>query len=158
MPTIKVSGLDLQHPRHIGALGNSIGERYQLSVDSAGKVNGVDLATGDVVILGVLPAGWELLPHDATIGVSDAFGTGVTGALGFKYVDGVDSTAVPQDADYFLKDNTLAAQAVLRGNNEAVVPVVLPKDAYLILTLGGTSHDASAARLDTTIRAVNRGV
>ena len=158
MPTIPVAGIALQHPRHIGSFGNDITERYQLSVDAAGKINNVDLGTGDVVLLGILPAGWELFPHDATISISDAFGTGATGTVGFAYVDGVDVAAVPQDADYFLKSNTLAAQAILRGNNEAVVPVVLPKDAYLTLTTGGTAHDATTARVDVAIRAVNRGV
>jgi hypothetical protein len=158
MPTIKVAGLDLQTPRHIGALGNAFMERYQLSVDASGKINGVDLGTGDTVILGYLPAGWELFPHDCTIGISDAFSAAVTGTIGFQYVDGVDSAAVPQDADYFLKSNALSAQAVLRGNNEVVTPVILPKDAYLVLVTGGTAHDASAARLDVTVRGVNRGV
>lgn len=158
MAIIKVAGLDLQIPRHIGSFGNTITERYQMSVDAAGKVNGVDLGSGDTVILGVLPAGWKLFPHSTTVGISDAFGTGVTGTVGFQYVDGVDSTAVPQDADYFLKSNTLAAQAVVGGNNEAVVPVILPKDAYLTVTTGGTAHDASTARLDVTVHAVNRGI
>ena len=157
MATIQVQNLQTQHPRHNTALGNMIVERYQLQV-TAGLVNGVDIATGDVIILGILPAGWRLMPQFAKIVVSDAFGTGVTGTVGFAYIDGVDDTAVPQDADYFLLSNTLAATVALDGNNTAVTAVTLPKSAYLTVTLGGTSHDASAAAMDVYICAVNSGL
>lgn len=157
MATIQVPNLATQYPRHNTALGNMIVERYQLQV-TAGLVNGVDIATGDVIILGILPAGWRLMPQFAKIVVSDAFGTGVTGTVGFAYIDGVDDTAVPQDADYFLLSNTLAATVALDGNNTAVTAVRLPKSAYLTVTLGGTSHDASAAAMDVYICAVNSGL
>lgn len=157
MATIQVPNLATQYPRHNTALGNMIVERYQLQV-TAGLVNGVDIATGDVIILGILPAGWRLMPQFAKIVVSDAFGTGVTGTVGFAYIDGVDDTAVPQDADYFLLSNTLAATVALDGNNTAVTAVTLPKSAYLTVTLGGTSHDASAAAMDVYICAVNSGL
>lgn len=157
MATIQVPNLATQHPRHNTALGNMIVERYQLQV-TAGLVNGVDIATGDVIILGILPAGWRLMPQFAKIVVSDAFGTGVTGTVGFAYIDGVDDPAVPQDADYFLLSNTLAATVSLSGNNTAVTAVTLPKSAYLTVTLGGTSHDASAAAMDVYICAVNSGL
>ncbi len=157
MATIQVPNLATQHPRHNTALGNMIVERYQLQV-TAGLVNGVDIATGDVIILGILPAGWRLMPQFAKIVVSDAFGTGVTGTVGFAYIDGVDDTAVPQDADYFLLSNTLASTVSLSGNNTAVTAVTLPKSAYLTVTLGGTSHDASAAAMDVYICAVNAGL
>lgn len=157
MATIQVPNLATQYPRHNTALGNMIVERYQLAV-TAGLVNGVDIATGDVIILGILPAGWRLMPQFAKIVVSDAFGTGVTGTVGFAYIDGVDDTAVPQDADYFLLSNTLAATVALDGNNTAVTAVTLPKSAYLTVTLGGTSHDASAAAMDVYICAVNSGL
>lgn len=157
MATIQVPNLATQHPRHNTALGNMIVERYQLPV-TAGLVNGVDIATGDVIILGILPAGWRLMPQFAKIVVSDAFGTGVTGTVGFAYIDGVDDPAVPQDADYFLLSNTLAATVALDGNNTAVTAVTLPKSAYLTVTLGGTSHDASAAAMDVYICAVNAGL
>jgi len=114
MATIQVPNLATQHPRHNTALGNMIVERYQLQV-TAGLVNGVDIATGDVIILGILPAGWRLMPQFAKIVVSDAFGTGVTGTVGFAYIDGVDDTAVPQDADYFLLSNTLAARPMMKS-------------------------------------------
>ena len=157
MATIQVQNSPTHHPRHNTALGNMIVERYQLQV-TAGLVNGVDIATGDVIILGILPAGWRLMPQFAKIVVSDAFGTGVTGTVGFAYIDGVDDTAVPQDADYFMLSNTLAATVALSGNNTAVTAVTLPKSAYLTVTLGGTSHDASAAAMDVYICAVNSGL
>lgn len=157
MATIQVQNLQTQYPRHNTSLGNMIVERYQLQV-TAGLANGVDIATGDVIILGILPAGWRLMPQFAKIVVSDAFGTGVTGTVGFAYIDGVDDTAVPQDADYFMLSNTLAATVALSGNNTAVTAVTLPKSAYLTVTLGGTSHDASAAAMDVYICAVNSGL
>lgn len=158
MATINVLGLDQQHPRHSGGFGNTIAEHYTVSVDAAGKVNGVDLATGDVIRLGILRAGWKLIPSGTDVVVSDAFGADVTGALGFAYTDGNDHPGVPQDNDYFLKSSALSTAAILRGNNEAVTPVVLPKNAYLTLTLGGTSHDATTARLDVVIKAVDVGL
>ena len=157
MATIQVQNLQTQYPRHNTSLGNMIVERYQLQV-TAVLANGVDIATGDVIILGILPAGWRLMPQFAKIVVSDAFGTGVTGTVGFAYIDGVDDTAVPQDADYFMLSNTLAATVALSGHNTAVTAVTLPKSAYLTVTLGGTSHDASAAAMDVYICAVNSGL
>lgn len=158
MATIQVKNLTNQSPRHIATSGNEFVEQYSLAVPAAGTVNGVDIATGDVIQLGILQAGWKLSPQAVDIVITDAFGAGVTGALGFAYVDGVDvAGAGAQDADYFMKSNALSAAAIVRGNNEAVVPVTLTKDAYLTLTLGGTSHDASAANLEVFIRGVNAG-
>ena len=90
------------------------------------------LGSGDTVLLGILPAGAEL--HDCLAVVSNAFTAASTCALGFKYVDGVDSTAVPQDADYFYAALALNAAGRTRANNTAVAPVVLPKEAYIYLT------------------------
>lgn len=159
MATVQVKNLANQEPRWAGAVGNQFVEQYNLAVDSAGKVNGVDLNTGDVIQLGFLKAGWTLHPAAADVVITDAFGTGVTGTLGFAYVDGVDlAGADAQDADYFMKSNTLAAAAIVRGNNEAVKPITLKKSAYLTLTLGGTAHDASAANMDVFIRGINTGL
>jgi undecaprenyl diphosphate synthase len=73
MATIEVKNLLNQLPRHMTALGNSIVEHYPLAVDAAGKVNAVDLATGDIIRLGFLPAGWKLLPASAEIVITDVF-------------------------------------------------------------------------------------
>ena len=114
----------------------------------------VAVANTDKVILGVIPEG--MLLADALAIVSDAFTALTTADLGFEYVDGVDDAAVPQDADYF--SAALATSAVGRtpADNNAVAPVILPKDAYLILTVGGAAH-ASAGQLDIIIDGVLRG-
>lgn len=158
MATVKVSGLFQQAPRNISSIGNGNVEKYVLVVDAAGKVNGVDLGSGDVIQLGVIPGGFELYPADCTVLVPDAFGAGVTAKVGFAYVDGVDSTAVPQDDDYFVTASAVSSQGILRGNNAAVQCLTLPKDAYLIVTLAGTAHDASAARMEVMVRGTNIGV
>ena len=89
------------------------------------------LGVGDIIRLGIIPAGTRLLDYIGTI--SDAFTATSTFDLGFAYVDGVDSTAVPQDADYFASGVSLASTAVVRKAT-VTPPVTLPKDAYLILT------------------------
>jgi hypothetical protein len=103
---------------------------------------------GDVLRLGILPKGLKLL--DYLNRISTAFTASSTGKVGFQYVDGVDSGAVPQDDDYFCAATTLATAAVLRQTNTAVAPVTLPKDAYLIMTIAGANL-AAAGNLDITI-------
>jgi hypothetical protein len=89
------------------------------------------------------------LLKDALAITSDAFTSSVTHDIGFEYVDGVDSSDVPQDADYFFNDLANTA-ARTRANNTGVRPVVLPKDAYVIATVAGADH-ASAGCLDLLI-------
>jgi hypothetical protein len=62
---------------------------------------------------------------------------------------------VPQDADYFFNDLAGTAGRT-RANNTGVKPVVLPKDAYLIATVGGASN-AAAGRLDIVVEGVLKG-
>jgi hypothetical protein len=126
--------------------GNGWVQTYNFTTNASGIFVASDKATAvvqtDVVRIGILPAGVEL--HDCLSICSDAFSTSVTHKLGFQYVDGVDSTAVPQDDDYFY-----AALAATVGrtaaNNTGVRPVALPKDAYLILTVNGSSADHASA-------------
>ena len=124
--------------------GNATILHYPLETTSAGVWADSDLTTAiqvnDVLRLGILPAGFKI--YDYMLNISDAFTGGTTGAIGFAYVDGVDSTAVPQDADYFCAATTLASQARLRQTNVAVRPVTLPKAAYLTLTWAGAAADA----------------
>lgn len=80
----------------------------------------------------------------------------VTGNLGFEYVDGVASTAVPADAEYFGAALALNATGRLR-NATTKVPVVLPKDAWLVLTTGGAAN-AKAARVDVLLSVASEGV
>ena len=111
------------------------------------------LAAGDKVRLGVIPAGSTLV--DALAVVSTGLTATVKGDLGFEYVDGVDSTKVPQDAAYFGAALDLAAAARLR-NTSTKAPVTLPKDAYLVLTTSGAAN-AKAARVDVVLQAISTG-
>lgn len=126
--------------------GNLTVLEYGLTTNAAGAVVGSDsvaaVASGDVIRLGILPAGFRL--HDSLTIVNDAFTASVTGTLGFAYVDGVDSTVVPQDADYFNAAAAINTAGRYPASNTAVVPVTLPKDAWLTLTTGGATHNTAA--------------
>lgn len=138
--------------------GNKTGLIYRLATNASGVWTDSDqttaVASGDKLRLGVLPAG--LLLVDCLAIISDLFTASVTGALGFEYVDGVDSTAVPQDADYFFAALAFSATGRTRANNLAVAPVRLPKDAYLILTTGG-ANIAAAGVADFVIEGILTG-
>ena len=103
MATVTKSNVRFQ--KHLGGTpyGNACKHNYTFATDASGVLVGGDQATAliatDVVNLGILPAGLEL--HDALAIVSDAFTALTTADIGFAYVDGVDDTDVPQDADYF---------------------------------------------------------
>ncbi len=137
--------------------GNVTALAYNLTTNAVGAFVDSDVATGialgDVVRLGVLPAGLKL--QDSQVIVSDAFTALVTGSLGFAYVDGVDSTAVPQDAAYFGTGLVLNATGRLR-NATVKAPVTLPKDAYLILTTAGAAN-AAAGVADVIVEGVLTG-
>ena len=121
--------------------GNKATLEFNLTTNAIGAFADSDVATavqsGDKIRLGVLPAGFRL--EDSKVIVSDAFTAAVTANLGFEYVDGVDSTAVPQSATYFGSALALSSAARLR-NATTNAPVTLPKDAYLILTTGGAAN------------------
>ena len=134
--------------------GNKAVLEFNLTTNAVGAFTDSDVATGiasgDVVRLGVLPAGFRM--DDSQIIVSDAFSASVTANLGFAYVDGVDSAAVPQSATYFASAAALSAVARLR--NATTNPhVTLPKDAYLILTTAGAAS-ASTGVADILIEGV----
>jgi len=136
--------------------GNGWKQVYNFTTSSAGVFDS-DLATAvqsaDVVRIGILPAGLEL--HDIVAIISDAFTASTTASIGFAYVDGVDSTTVPQSATYFA--SALATDSTGISRKTAVTaPVKLPKDAYLILTIGGAAH-ASAGILDIIVDGVWKG-
>ena len=88
------------------------------------------IAAGDVIDLGPLPEGLRL--DDAQIIVTTGMTATITGSLGFKYEDGVDSTAVPQDAAYFGSGIDLAAAGRKRATGTKLL--TLAKPARLILT------------------------
>ncbi len=121
--------------------GNKTVQQYTLATNAVGAFIESDVATGialgDVVRLGVLPAGMKI--YDSLVIVSDAFTALVTANLGFAYVDGVDSAAVPQSATYF--GSALVLNAVGRLRNATTnAPITLPKDAYLIATTAGAAN------------------
>lgn len=144
--------------QHGGApYGNAAILRFALETKANGSLkdgnSAAALGIGDKVILGKLPAG--LLVHDALAIVSDAFTASVTHNIGFEYVDGVDDTDVPQDADYFFASLSNAVGRT-RANNTGVRPVKLPKDAWLVAVVGGAAH-ASLGLLDLVIEGELRG-
>lgn len=143
---------------HGAPYGNAWKKRFTLQTTATGAPVDADssaaLAIGDVVRIGWLPAGIEL--HDCLSIVSDGFTASTTIKLGFAYEDGVDSAAVPQDDDYFHAALSLAAAGRTRANNTAVVPVVLPKPAYLIATIQGAAQDG-VGRLDVIVDGLNQG-
>ena len=148
------------NPRvNVGATpwGNAHGLQYTLQTASNGGAfaadTGAPIASGDKVRLGLIPAGSTLLDSQAI--VSTAFTAAVVGDLGFEYADGVDSAAVPQDAQYFGAALVLNATGRLR-NATTKAPVTLPKDAWLVLTTGGAAN-AKAARLDVLLSVAAEG-
>lgn len=117
---------------------------YNMTTNASGVVQGSDagstaLIINDIVRLGIIPAGTRLLDYIGII--SDAFSASSTFNLGFAYVDGVDSPAVPQNASYFAAGASLATAGLLRKTT-TTPPVTLPKDAYLILTNLGANQAA----------------
>lgn len=135
-----------QQRRHGGVpYGNVWRGRYNMTTNASGVLVDSDQATAvavaDVVRLGILDAGVELQNAEAII--SDAFAATTTCKIGFQYVDGVDSSSVPQNDAYFFAAGTSLASTARLVNTATVAPVVLPKDAYLILTNGAANHSAA---------------
>lgn len=150
------------NPRlNVGATpwGNAHGLKYTLETNAAGAAIGSDstaaIASGDKVRIGVIPAGTSLLDSLAILSV--AMTASVTGKIGFEYVDGVDSTSVPQDDDYFLAAGQSLATAARLRNATTNAAVTLPKDAWLILTTAGASN-AKASKLDFIVFGASEGV
>ena len=120
--------------------GNVTALLFALATAANGSAVGSDstaaLAAGDVVDLGPLPEGMRL--DDASVFVTTGMTATITGSLGFKYEDGQDSTAVPQDAAYFGTGIDLAAAGRKRATGSKLV--ALPKPARLILTTAGAAN------------------
>lgn len=138
--------------------GNKSVLQFNVTTNSSGVMTDGDSTaaggTSDELIIGILPAGMKLM--DCLAIVSDAFAASQTVKVGFRYVDGVDSTDVPQDADYFFAALALSAAGRTRANNTAVAPVTLPKDAYLVLDLDGAAMSAVGV-LDLLVEGVLNG-
>ena len=120
--------------------GNVTALAFFLATNASGAVIDSDttvaVASGDVIDLGELPEGMRL--DDAQILIKTGMTATVTGSLGFKYADGVNSTEVPQDAAYFISNGDLATAGRLRANTGKLV--TLPKAARLILPTGGAAN------------------
>ena len=120
--------------------GNVTALAFFLATNASGAVIDSDttvaVASGDVIDLGELPEGMRL--DDAQILIKTGMTATVTGSLGFKYADGVNSTEVPQDAAYFISTGDLATAGRLRANTGKLA--TLPKAARLILTTGGAAN------------------
>ena len=160
MPTVtKTNARKLPDPPFDGVpYGNAAKLHYSFATDASGVMvdsdSAVAVADGDKVILGVIPAGMKLI--DSLTIISDGFTALTTADIGFEYMDGVDDPDVPQDADYFNAALDTAAAGRSRAANSAVAPVVLPKNAFLTLTIGGASH-GSAGRLDIIVEGILTG-
>lgn len=159
MATIKKIGLGNQVFGMAGAVpyGNVTVQRFVMETNSTGVLVGGDstaaVGNGDEIILGKLPTGANL--DDSLLIVSDAFTAATVCKIGFRYVDGVDDTDVPQDDDYFGAALVLNAVGRLR-NATTNKPVKLPKEAYLVLVSSGAAH-ASAGRADLLIYSERSG-
>lgn len=156
-----ITKLGLQDPANqLGAApyGNLTAFRYVLKTNALGAVVDGDsaaaVASGDVVKVGILPAGFRLI--DSEIVIKTAMTASVTAKVGFAYADGVDVTAVPQDDDLFGTGLVMSTAARLR-NATANTSVTLPKEAWLTLTTGGAAN-AKASEVEIIVFAINEGV
>lgn len=124
--------------------GNLTALAFTLATNATGAVvdsnSTAAVALGDVIELGLLPGGMRL--DDAQVIITTAMSASVTGSLGFKYADGVDSLEAPQDAAYFISAGALSSAARLRANGTKLI--TLPKDAILTLTIAGAAIDQVA--------------
>lgn len=138
--------------------GNAAVLLYGLSTNATGGANDATssaaLAVGDVVELGILPAGLRL--DDAKIIVNTGLTTGVTGSLGFLYEDGVDDAKAPQDAEYFGTGIVLSAAARLSAAGTSKLKT-LQKPAKLVLTITGADN-AKAGELTVLVSGEFVGV
>lgn len=157
MATVKKLGLGDQQYGGFTPAGNVTTYRAQLKTNATGAAIGADsnapLAVADVVVLEKLPQGFLL--EDAQVIVTTGMTATVTGSLGFKYVDGVNDTTVPEDAAYFGTGLDLATAARLRCAT-AKAPVRLAKEAFLVLTLAGAAN-AKASQIDVIVHGERFG-
>lgn len=140
MATVKLKTYQTRQFGGFSPFGNVTSLVFGLKTDATGAAVESDstdaLADGDVVVLGTLPEGMRL--EDASVFVTTGMTASVTGKLGFRYADGVDSAEVPQDDAYFAGSANLATAGRVRASGSKLV--VLPKQAELILTIGGADN------------------
>jgi hypothetical protein len=135
--------------RHYGSAppyGNLSVRRFNLTLNASGVIADSDDATvvaiGDIVRVGVIPGGMRLDDFQAII--SNAWKAATTCKIGFQYVDGVDDANVPEDDDYFIPATQALSSAAILRKTATTAPVILPKDAYLIVTIAGAEQDEAS--------------
>lgn len=159
MATITKLGLQDPHNQQgASPYGNITVFRYVLKTNSSGAVIGADstaaVGIGDVVKIGLLPAGFRLIDSDVVI--KTGMTATITAKLGFAYADGVDVTAVPQDDDYFGAGLVMSSAARLR-NATTNTSVSLPKEAWLTMTTA-VAANAKASEIEIVVYGINEGV
>lgn len=153
MATYKKSGVDTKR-QYSNAAGNLSAFEFTLELASgAGGGKDTALIATDICQLGIIPGGMRIM--GAEIVVSSAFTTGSTLDIGFEYVDGVDSTVVPEDPDYFADAlDDLVSRAGMPATN---APVRLEKDAYLIVTNNAITQAETASKLTVVVWGILEG-
>ena len=150
MATVKLLNQNASYSGH-SPYGNGTTAKFTLKTTATGAAENASstaaLAIADKVVLGTLDAGFQL--NDSHIVVSTGMTASVTGSLGFEYVDGVDSTEVPQDAAYFGTGLNLATAARLRNATTKAI-VKLPKPANLVLTIAG-ANNVKVSKIDVVV-------
>ncbi len=156
MATVNNEQGELNKTVYIGDSGNCFIGFWTMQSNSAGKINGTAVGTADVVRIGTLPSGLKMSPADFVANISDAFTASATWKFGFQFTNGTATQGgIAEDDDYFLTATT-GSQAIQRGNNAAVTPLVLPSDAYLIATLAGAAL-SDAGRADLVVKGEYQG-
>jgi hypothetical protein len=138
--------------------GNVSALPFNLTVNASGVATNTDQTTAvqiaDIIRLGILPAGMTLQDVQNTISVAMSGST--TASLGFLYKDGVDvASPYAQDAAYFYAGLSTASTGVSRKTG-VKAPMVLPKDAYLVLTNAGAAY-AQAGVIDIVVQGIHTG-
>lgn len=129
----------------VSPYGNLSAMCYPVITDDKGKWLDGDsaepAASGDVLRLGIVPAGFR--PLDALLCVNKAV-TGLSGKVGFSYCDGEDDPDVPQDDDAWFTAADFGAVGVTKKTGAIAAPR-LPKDAFLEVTASGAPSAAGEA-------------
>lgn len=135
-----------------GPYGTLTSLHYEFETNASGVVVGADDATAlqatEDVVLGVIPKGAKIV--DVMCVVSNTFSDTSTFDLGFEYVDGVDVTATAEDPDFFVDAGDYHNAVGVIRKTTGTAPIVLPKDAYLVL-LNNTAAQAEAGKMDIFI-------
>lgn len=129
----------------VSPYGNMSAMAYPIFTDDAGKwVDGDSAepaASGDVLKLGVIPAGFR--PLWAYVTVNKAI-SGLSGKVGFEYCDGEDDPDIPQKDDAWFTSANCGSEGITERDGSLASPR-LPKDSFLILTASGAPSGAGEA-------------